>query len=74
MGEAEDAVVSRGEAFATAGVEKLRGGQTCLERIDQAERVVPKMQATIEFVSGYVRQQVDQPPLWKGSIFGVNGL
>ena len=34
--------------------------QTCLERIDKAERVVPKMQATIEFVSGYVRQQVRQ--------------
>ena len=32
--------------------------QTCLERIAKAERVVPKMQATIEFVSGYVRQQV----------------
>jgi hypothetical protein len=31
---------------------------TCLERIEKAERVVPKMQATIEFVSGYVRQQV----------------
>lgn len=28
--------------------------QSCLERIDKAERVVPKMQATIEFVSGYV--------------------
>ena len=28
-----------------------------LERIAKAERVVPKMQATIEFVSGYVRQQ-----------------
>ena len=26
--------------------------QTCLERIDKAERVVPKMQATLEFVSG----------------------
>jgi len=25
--------------------------QRCLERIDKAERVVPKMQATIEFVS-----------------------
>ena len=39
--------------------------QSCLERIDKAERVVPKMQATIEFVSGYVRQQVaqlDVPP------------
>jgi Family of unknown function (DUF6399) len=34
--------------------------QSCLERIDKAERVVPKMQATIEFVSGYVGQQVDQ--------------
>ena len=32
--------------------------QVCLERIEKAERVVPKMQATIEFVSGYVRQQV----------------
>lgn len=40
--------------------------QTCLDRIDKAERVVPKMQATIAFVSGYVRQQVrqlDLPPL-----------
>src|SRR5215475_1084309 len=40
--------------------------QTCLERIDKAERVVPKMQATIEFVSGYVPKQVrqlDLPPL-----------
>jgi hypothetical protein len=34
--------------------------QTCLDRIDKAERVIPKMQATIEFVSGYVRQQVRQ--------------
>ena len=34
--------------------------QSCLDRIDKAERVVPKMQATIEFVSGYVRQQVRQ--------------
>ena len=32
--------------------------QSCLERIDKAERVVPTMQATSEFVSGYVRQQV----------------
>jgi hypothetical protein len=32
--------------------------QSSLERIDKAERVVPKMQATIEFVSGYVRRQV----------------
>jgi hypothetical protein len=34
--------------------------QSCLERIDKAERVVPKMQGTIEFVSGYVAQQVAQ--------------
>jgi hypothetical protein len=32
--------------------------ETCLARIEKAERVVPKMQATIEFVSGYVRQQM----------------
>jgi hypothetical protein len=34
--------------------------QSCLERIEKAERVVPNMQATIELVSGYVRQQVNQ--------------
>jgi len=34
--------------------------QACLERIAKAERVVPKMQATIEFVSGYVHKQVQQ--------------
>jgi Family of unknown function (DUF6399) len=34
--------------------------QSCLARIDKAERVVPKMQATIAFVSGYVGQQVAQ--------------
>jgi hypothetical protein len=32
--------------------------QSCLDRIEKAARVVPKMPATIEFVSGYVRQQV----------------
>jgi hypothetical protein len=32
--------------------------ETCLDRIAKAERVVPKMQATIAFVSGSVRQQV----------------
>jgi hypothetical protein len=31
--------------------------QACLARIAKAARVVPKMQATIAFVSGYVRQQ-----------------
>jgi hypothetical protein len=34
--------------------------QRCLERIAKAERVVPKMQATIEFVSCYVGQQITQ--------------
>ena len=34
--------------------------ETCMDRLEKAERVVPKMQATIEFVSGYVRQQVSQ--------------
>jgi uncharacterized protein DUF6399 len=34
--------------------------QSCLERIEKAERVVPKMPATIEFVSRYVSQQVKQ--------------
>ena len=32
--------------------------ETCLDRLEQAERVVPNMQATIAFVSGYVRRQV----------------
>jgi Family of unknown function (DUF6399) len=40
--------------------QQARLSQACLERIAKAERVVPKMQATIEFVSGYVRQQVRQ--------------
>lgn len=34
--------------------------QSCLDRIEKAQRVVPKMQATIEFVSSYVRQQVSR--------------
>jgi len=34
--------------------------QSGLERIEKAERVVPQMQATIEFVSRYVGQQVNQ--------------
>src|SRR5215510_10787073 len=34
--------------------------ETCLDRIEKAARVVPKMQATIEFVSGYVRRQGQQ--------------
>jgi hypothetical protein len=34
--------------------------QSCLERIEKAGRVVPKMQGTIEFASRYVGQQVAQ--------------
>jgi hypothetical protein len=34
--------------------------QACFERIEQAERVVPTMQATLACVSGYVRQQGQQ--------------
>jgi hypothetical protein len=34
--------------------------ESCLERLAKAERVVPTMRATIECVSGYVRQQVRQ--------------
>ena len=34
--------------------------ETCLDRIEKAERVGPTRRATIAFVSGYVRQQVRQ--------------
>jgi len=46
--------------------------QSCLERIDKAERVVPKMQATIAFVSGYVGQQVDQLDLTPAASFAMH--
>ena len=46
--------------------------QSCLERIEKAERVVPKMQATIAFVSGYVRQQVDQLDLTPPASFAMH--
>src|SRR5262245_30937856 len=46
--------------------------ETCLERIAKAERVVPKMQATIEFVSGYVRQQVRQLDLAPPAAFAMH--
>jgi hypothetical protein len=45
---------------------------TCLERIEKAERVVPKMQATIEFVSGYVRQQIKQLELAPPQSFSMH--
>ena len=46
--------------------------QRCLERIEKAERVVPKMQATIEFVSGYVRQQVNRWDLTQPISFAMH--
>jgi hypothetical protein len=46
--------------------------QRSLDRIDKAERVVPKMQATIEFVSSYVRQQVDQLDLTPPASFAMH--
>ena len=46
--------------------------QSCIERIEKAKRVVPKMQATIEFVSGYVRQQVAQLDLTPPASFAMH--
>jgi Family of unknown function (DUF6399) len=46
--------------------------QTCLERIEKAERVVPKMQAPIEFVSGYVGQQINQLDLQQPASFAMH--
>ena len=46
--------------------------QSCLERIEKAERVVPKMQATLEFVSRYVRQQGDQLDLTQPASFAMH--
>ena len=46
--------------------------QSCLERIDKAERVVLKMQATIEFVSRYVGQQVAQLALTPPASFAMH--
>jgi hypothetical protein len=62
-----------------ASIEQVRAiaqyeglSQSCLERIEKAERVVPKMQATIAFVSGYVRQQVDQLDLTPPASFAMH--
>jgi hypothetical protein len=44
----------------------------CLERIEKAERVVPNMQATIAFVSGYVGQQVDQLDVTQPASFAMH--
>ena len=46
--------------------------QRWLERIEKAERVVPKMQATIECVSGYVRQQVNRWDLTQPISFAMH--
>jgi hypothetical protein len=46
--------------------------QSCLDRIDKAERVVPKMQATLEFVSSYVSQQVRQLDLTPAASFAMH--
>ena len=46
--------------------------QSCLERINKAERVVPKMQATIAFVSRYVGQQVAQLDLTPPASFAMH--
>jgi Family of unknown function (DUF6399) len=45
---------------------------TCLERLGKAERVIPKMQATIEFVSTYVRQQVKQLDLPQAASYAMH--
>jgi DNA-binding XRE family transcriptional regulator len=46
--------------------------QSCLERIEKAERVVPKMQATIECVSRSVRPQVNQLDLTPPASFAMH--
>jgi hypothetical protein len=45
--------------------------QSGLERMENAERVVPTMPATIAFVSGYVRQQVAQLDLTPPASFAM---
>jgi hypothetical protein len=44
----------------------------CMNRIDKAERVVPKMQATLEFVSTYVRRQVSQLDLTQHESYAMH--
>lgn len=46
--------------------------QSCLDRIAKARRVVPKMRATIAFVSSYVRQQVSQLGLTPPASFALH--
>ena len=44
---------------------------TCLDRIEQAERLMPKRQAAIVFVSTYVRQQVYQLYLRQPEVYAM---
>ena len=46
--------------------------EACMARLAKAERVVPKMQATIEFVSGYVRRQVSQLDLAQPASYAMH--
>lgn len=46
--------------------------QSSLDRMDKAERVVPKRQATIEFVSRYVGQQLQQLDLSQAASFAMH--
>jgi hypothetical protein len=46
--------------------------QRSLDRIDKAERVVPKLQATIEFVSGYVGQRINLLELTPPASFAMH--
>jgi hypothetical protein len=46
--------------------------QACLDRIEKAERVVPKMRATIECVAAYVRRQVHHLDLTPPQSYAVH--
>jgi hypothetical protein len=46
--------------------------QSCLDRIDKAERVVPKMEATIAFVSRYVREEINRFGLEPSQAFAMH--
>lgn len=67
---ASDIQEQMGQIRAVAQHERL--SQTCLDRIDKAERVVPKMRATLAFVSGYVAQQVARLDLTPSISFAMH--
>jgi len=46
--------------------------QSCVERIEKAERVIPKMQATIEFVSRYVHEEIRRLALEPPQAFAMH--